>query len=163
MYVILAGSVRLVEIEVVLGPGALVGEMGIFAPDHRRTGTALCETEVEIGSISDEKALQLYYQNPAFGFSLFRLVMHITRTSGADVPEVGSRRDGLAAEGARAMGQCGRWRGRGRRHVRRVPGRARPAVGAAAQTTAGAGPLSRRWAIRRPRRSSGCRKPLLPW
>ncbi len=75
MYVILAGSVRLVEIEVVLGPGALVGEMGIFAPDHRRTGTALCETEVEIGSISEEKALQLYYQNPAFGFSLFRLVM----------------------------------------------------------------------------------------
>jgi hypothetical protein len=50
--------------------------MGIFAPDHRRTGTtALCETEVEIGSISDEEARQLYYQNPAFGFSLFRLVM----------------------------------------------------------------------------------------
>jgi CRP/FNR family cyclic AMP-dependent transcriptional regulator len=75
MYVILAGSVRLVEIEVVVGPGALVGEMGIFAPDHLRTATAVCETEVEIGSISAEKALQLYYQNPAFGFSLFRLVM----------------------------------------------------------------------------------------
>ena len=75
MHLILAGSVRLVEIGVVLGPGTLVGEVGVFAPDSRRTGTAVCETEVEIGSISDEKVLQLYYQNAAFGFYLFRLVV----------------------------------------------------------------------------------------
>lgn len=49
--------------------------MGLFAPDNRRTGTAVCETDVEIGSISDEKALQFYYQNPAFGFHLFKLVV----------------------------------------------------------------------------------------
>jgi hypothetical protein len=46
-----------VEIEVVWG--ALVGEIGIFSPDHRRTGIALCETEIEIEPIGDEKALQL--------------------------------------------------------------------------------------------------------
>ena len=75
MCLVLSGSVRLVEIGVVLGPSSLIGEMGLFAPDNRRTGTAVCETDVEIGSISDEKALQLYYQNPAFGFYLFRLVV----------------------------------------------------------------------------------------
>jgi CRP/FNR family transcriptional regulator, cyclic AMP receptor protein len=75
MYLILAGSVRITELGIVLGPGALVGEMGVFGPDHRRTGTAVCETDVEIGSISDEQAEQLYYQNPAFGFHLFRLVV----------------------------------------------------------------------------------------
>lgn len=75
MHLILAGSVRIVEIGVVLGPGSLVGEMGVFGPNHRRTGTAVCETEVAIGSISDEQAMQLYYQNPAFGFHLFRLVV----------------------------------------------------------------------------------------
>jgi cyclic nucleotide-binding protein len=75
LYVILAGSLRLSELGVVLGPGALVGEMGVFAPDHRRTGTAVCETDVEVGAISDQKVLQLYYQNPAFGFYLFRLVL----------------------------------------------------------------------------------------
>jgi hypothetical protein len=48
---------------------------GVFGPDHRRTGTAVCETDVEIGSISDKQAMQLYYQNPAFGFHLFRLVV----------------------------------------------------------------------------------------
>ncbi|MGH7402325.1 MAG: Crp/Fnr family transcriptional regulator, partial [Candidatus Rokuibacteriota bacterium] len=75
MHLVLAGSVRIVEIGTVLGPGAFVGEMGVFGPAHRRTGTAVCETEVEIGSISDQQAMQLYYQNPAFGFHLFRLVV----------------------------------------------------------------------------------------
>lgn len=75
MHMILAGSVKIMELGVVLGPGAFVGEMGVFGPDHRRTGTAVCESEVEIGSISDEQAMQIYYQNPAFGFHLFRLVV----------------------------------------------------------------------------------------
>ncbi len=75
MYLILSGSVRLAEIGVTLGPSALLGEIGVFAPDNRRTGTAICETEVEIGVISDEKVLQLYYQNPTFGLHLFRLVV----------------------------------------------------------------------------------------
>ena len=75
MCLVLSGSVRLVEIGVVLGPSSLIGEMGLFSPDNRRTGTAVCETDVEIGSISDEKALRLYYQNPAFGFSLLKLVV----------------------------------------------------------------------------------------
>jgi hypothetical protein len=57
------------------GPRRLRREMGVFGPDNRRTGTAVCETEVEIGSISDKQAMLLYYQNPAFGFHLFRLVV----------------------------------------------------------------------------------------
>jgi hypothetical protein len=75
MYLVLAGSVRLAEIDVALGPGALIGEIGVFAPDARRTGTAVCESDVEFGVISGEKVLQLYYQNPTFGFSMFRLVI----------------------------------------------------------------------------------------
>jgi CRP/FNR family cyclic AMP-dependent transcriptional regulator len=75
MHLILAGSIRIEEIGVILGPGAFVGEMGVFGPGNRRTGTAVCETEVEIGSISDKQAMQLYYQNPAFAFHLFRLVV----------------------------------------------------------------------------------------
>ncbi len=75
MYLILEGSVRLTELDVILGPGTLVGEMGVFAPDNRRTGTAVCESDVEVGAMTDEKVLQLYYQNPTFGFYMFRLVL----------------------------------------------------------------------------------------
>ncbi len=75
MYMVLEGSVRLVELGVPLGPGTLFGEIGLFAPDNRRTGTAVCESDVEIGAITDQKVLQLYHQNPTFGFYLFRLVL----------------------------------------------------------------------------------------
>jgi len=75
MYLILEGSVRLTELDVILGPGTLVGEMGVFAPDNRRTGTAVCESDVEVGAMTDEKVLQLYHQNPTFGFYMFRLVL----------------------------------------------------------------------------------------
>jgi CRP/FNR family transcriptional regulator, cyclic AMP receptor protein len=75
MYLILKGSVRLLELDITLGPGALVGEIGVFAPDNRRTGTAICESDAELGAINDQKILQLYYQNPAFGFYMFRLVL----------------------------------------------------------------------------------------
>ncbi len=74
-FMILSGSVRVAEIGVVLGPGSLIGEIGVFAPDGCRTGTALCETDVEIGSISDQRLLQLYVQDPTFGLYLMRLVV----------------------------------------------------------------------------------------
>ncbi len=75
MYMILHGTVRLTELGLTLGPGMLFGEIGVFAPDNRRTGTAVCESDVEIGAITDQKVLQLYHQNPTFGFYLFRLVL----------------------------------------------------------------------------------------
>jgi CRP-like cAMP-binding protein len=72
---ILSGTVRVAEVGVLLGPGSLIGEVGVFAPDRRRTGTAVCESDVEIGSISDERLLQLYVENPSFGLYLMRLVV----------------------------------------------------------------------------------------
>jgi hypothetical protein len=38
--------------------------------------TAICEAEGDLGVISDDKVLQLYYQNPSFGFYLLKLVTH---------------------------------------------------------------------------------------
>ena len=76
MYLVLNGSIRLVGVGVVLGEGNLIGEIGIFSPLAQRMDTAICEADGELGVIADEKVLQLYYQNPAFGFYLVRLVTH---------------------------------------------------------------------------------------
>ena len=38
--------------------------------------TAFCEADGELGVIPDEKVLELYYQNPTFGFYLVKLVTH---------------------------------------------------------------------------------------
>jgi CRP-like cAMP-binding protein len=75
MHLVLRGTVRLTEIGVALGPGAVLGEIGVFAPDNRRTATAVCETEVELGSIGHDTVLQLYFQNPTFGLYLIKLVV----------------------------------------------------------------------------------------
>lgn len=76
MYLVLAGSIRVVDIGVAVGPGAVLGEIGIFAPSGRRMDTAVCETDVELGVIENDKILQLYHQNPKFGFYLIRLIIH---------------------------------------------------------------------------------------
>jgi CRP/FNR family cyclic AMP-dependent transcriptional regulator len=75
MYLILEGSIRLEELGVTVSHGALLGEIGLFAPENRRTATAVCEGPVHLGAITDEKVMQLYYQNPTFGFYLVRLVI----------------------------------------------------------------------------------------
>jgi hypothetical protein len=75
MYLVLAGSVRLADLGLAVGPGAVVGEIGIFAPSGQRMDTAVCETEVKLGVIENDKITQLYYQNPTFGFYLIRLII----------------------------------------------------------------------------------------
>lgn len=53
----------------------MIGEIGLFSPDHQRTTSAICETEVEALTLAEDKVLQLYYQNPKFGFYLVQLVV----------------------------------------------------------------------------------------
>ena len=57
-----------------VGPGELVGEIGVFSPDKKRTATIVCTTGGEIYEMTDEMIFQLYYQNPKLGFYLVRLV-----------------------------------------------------------------------------------------
>ena len=75
MIVIGAGTVHLDEIGVDCGPGDVLGEIGAFAPDNRRTCTGVCATECELYIISNDDMVQLYYQNPQFGMYLFRIVV----------------------------------------------------------------------------------------
>jgi CRP/FNR family transcriptional regulator, cyclic AMP receptor protein len=69
-----SGGLKLTEIEQPVGPGELVGEIGLFSPDKTRTQTMVCETDGELYEMTDEMIFQLYYQNPKLGFYLMRLV-----------------------------------------------------------------------------------------
>ncbi|HTZ66485.1 MAG TPA: cyclic nucleotide-binding domain-containing protein [Roseiarcus sp.] len=91
LYLLFSGSVRLLDLGVELGPGKMLGEVGIFAPTHQRMDTAICETEVELGVMATDKVLELYHQDRRFGFFLIRLV------SQRLVEDYGSLRDGLVA------------------------------------------------------------------
>lgn len=74
MYYIESGRFRLVEAGIELGPGELVGELGLLSPGNVRTQTLQCITEGELLRITYLDFKQLYYQNPKFGFYFLRLV-----------------------------------------------------------------------------------------
>ena len=68
------GRLRLSEINVLIGAGELIGEIGLFSPEKKRTQTVTCETDGELYEMTDEMIFQLYYQHPKLGFFIMRLV-----------------------------------------------------------------------------------------
>ncbi len=75
LFYVQKGRVHLQELELDLGPGEVFGEIGIFAPDSRRTQTAICVEKSEIYTMSQSDAMKLYYQHPKLGFHLMRLLV----------------------------------------------------------------------------------------
>lgn len=74
LLVIKSGKFRLVERDIPILPGALVGEMGFLSPNNQRTMTLECVEDGTVGRISYRDLKQLYFQNPKFGFYLLRLI-----------------------------------------------------------------------------------------
>jgi len=73
MFCAVTGRYRLTELGIDIPPGEVVGELGMLAPDNRRTATLECVEAGEVLSITYEQVEQLYYQNPTFGFYFLRL------------------------------------------------------------------------------------------
>jgi len=70
-----SGELRMPEIGERVGPGELIGEIGLFSPEKKRTQSLVCETDGELYYMSEEMIFLLYYQNPKLGFFLMRLVV----------------------------------------------------------------------------------------
>ena len=94
-----SGQLNLLEYDEVIGPGSIVGEIGLFAPDNRRTRTIVCATDCTLYGLSAEAMAQLYYENPKLGYHVMRLIvarlMHDTEVAN-------KRRDGRAHIGSPA-------------------------------------------------------------
>jgi CRP/FNR family cyclic AMP-dependent transcriptional regulator len=74
-FYVVAGEVEIVEIGETFGKGTLLGEIGLFTPDGRRTMTVRCKSDVQTGMIDYDQFKQLYFQNPQFGFRLLHLIV----------------------------------------------------------------------------------------
>lgn len=74
LYYLVSGRIRLVEADLTLEAGELLGEIAFFSDAKERTLTAICDGPCEIVSIDERAFMQLYYQNPAFGMFVVRLV-----------------------------------------------------------------------------------------
>lgn len=74
MYIIHSGSVLLDELGITLGTGEIIGETGIFSPTKRRMASAVIKENTELYTMTDTRVLELYFQNPNFGFYLIKLI-----------------------------------------------------------------------------------------
>lgn len=74
MYYIARGTVRIIEIDRICRAGDLLGEIALFAPDRRRTATAVCETDCVLFALTGKKAAELSLEQPEFGLYMIRLI-----------------------------------------------------------------------------------------
>jgi CRP-like cAMP-binding protein len=73
MFYIVSGRYRLVESEIELPVGAIVGELGMLSPSNERTQTLECLEGGAVLCISYSQVEELYVQNPEFGFYFLKL------------------------------------------------------------------------------------------
>lgn len=74
MFYVVSGKYSLVELDLELGAGTLVGEIGLVSPGNRRTVSFRCDVPGELLAMNYDKVRELYFQNPQFGFYLLQLI-----------------------------------------------------------------------------------------
>lgn len=73
MFLTITGRFLVTEIGVEIPPGRMMGELGFVDPKNRRTQTVECTENADVLAITYEKLLELYFQNPEFGYYFLRL------------------------------------------------------------------------------------------
>lgn len=84
MFLTVTGRFLVTEIGVELPPGRLMGELGFLTPNNRRTATVECIEDAQVLTITYERLLEIYFQNPQFGYYFLvltsqRLLENISR------------------------------------------------------------------------------------
>ena len=68
MFLTVTGKFLVKEIGVEHPPGSIIGELGFLTPNNRRTMTIECIEDGEVLTITYERLLEIYFQNPHFGY-----------------------------------------------------------------------------------------------
>jgi hypothetical protein len=109
MFFTVTGKFLVTELGIELPPGRLVGELGFLAPDNRRTQSLECTEDGQVLAITYDRLLEIYFQNPEFGYyflrlSTERLLQNIARLEGVIdqyKAQAGNVNDTNQADGAR--------------------------------------------------------------
>ena len=87
MFLTVTGKFLVREIDVELPPGRLMGELGFLTPNKRRTATVECIEDGQVMTITYDRLLEIFFQNPQFGYYFLvltsqRLLENISRLEG---------------------------------------------------------------------------------
>jgi CRP/FNR family cyclic AMP-dependent transcriptional regulator len=61
MFYLVKGRAEVIEIGKVIEPGNVLGEIGVFARDEKRTATVVCVDECEVYELTKTKAKEIYF------------------------------------------------------------------------------------------------------
>ena len=100
MLLTVTGKFLVKEISVELPPGQLMGEFGFLTPDNRRTATIECIEDGHVLTITYEKLLEIYFQNPQFGYYFLVLTSQRLLENIARLEAVVAQNKALAAVAA---------------------------------------------------------------
>ena len=75
LYYLVNGELEITDYQKPLLPGAIVGEIGVFAPSQRRSATIVCRTDCSVLELTESKAKQLYFQDRSFSFAVLQLII----------------------------------------------------------------------------------------
>src|SRR5262249_13307586 len=73
MFMVATGEFRIPELDKTLPAGVVFGELGFLSKNNRRTQSVECTEHGVVLAITYEKLLELYFQNPEFGYYFLRL------------------------------------------------------------------------------------------
>ena len=73
MFYTVSGNFLIKEIGIELPPGRILGELGFIDPNNKRTATVESLENGEVLTITYDRLLELYFQNPEFGYYFLRL------------------------------------------------------------------------------------------
>jgi hypothetical protein len=73
MFYTVSGQFLVKEIGIELPPGRIMGELGFIDPKNRRTQTVESLDNGAVLTITYDRLLELYFQNPEFGYYFLRL------------------------------------------------------------------------------------------
>ena len=103
MFLTVTGKFLVTEIGVELPPGRLMGEFGFLTPNNRRTGAVECIEDGQVLTITYERLLEIYFQNPQFGYYFLvltsrRLLENIARLEGIIAQEKSARQTAIPGD-----------------------------------------------------------------
>ena len=103
MFLTVTGKFLVTEIGVELPPGRLMGELGFLTPDNRRTGTVECIDDGQVLTITYERLLEIYFQNPQFGYYFLvltsrRFLENIARLEGIIAQDKSGRQTAIPGD-----------------------------------------------------------------
>src|ERR1700726_654447 len=103
MFLTVTGKFLVTEIGLELPPGRLTGELGFLTPNNKRTATVECIEDGHVLTITYEKLLEIYFQNPQFGYYFLvltsqRLLDNISRLERTIAQNQNAQQDTIARD-----------------------------------------------------------------